>query len=244
VCLPLVAQGASLLAGVEPGRWSTLSAPLRSGLAADGFFYTGACAIVAAPLVGVFVVAGQRHPSTTASRPNALCASLTLAIAVLMLVMTSGLVTVLWRLGQPDANAFAVQSHLILLAVTLALSSWGALCAAWCRNPLDAVALSLVTVGMISGGVLVAGGLVAELPQTMIELALIASPLVAVASGAHIDLVRMDVLYQISPLAHMRFDYPAWETACRLYLMLASGCFLGLIWRCRIRQSVSVTREE
>jgi hypothetical protein len=234
----------SLLAGVEPGGWSTSSAPLRSGFAADGLFYTGACAIVAAPLLGVFVVAGQRDPSRTAGGPNALCASLGLAIAVLMFVMTSGLVTVSWRLGQPDANAFAVQSHLILLAVTLALSAWGALCAAWCRNPLDAVALSFVTVGVLSGGILVAGGVVAELPQTMIELALIASPLVAVASAAHVDLVRMDVLYQISPLAHMRFDYPAWETACGLYLMLASVCLLGLIWRCRILQAASVTREE
>jgi hypothetical protein len=176
--------------------------------------------------------------------PNAFDAGLTLAIAVFIFVMTSGLVTVLWRLGQAGANAFAVQSHFILLAVTLALSAWGAMCAAWCRNPLDAVALSLVTVAMISGGILVVGSVVGEVPQAMIEFALLASPLVVVASAAHIDLVRMDVLYQISPLAHMRFDYPGWESACGLYLLLASACFLGLTWRCRNLQTASVTREE
>jgi len=46
---------------------------------------------------------------------------------------------------------------------------------------------------------------------------LIASPIVSAASAADVDLLRTDLLYRISPLAHGRFDYPAWFAPFLLY---------------------------
>jgi hypothetical protein len=220
-----------------------LSAQMRSGLAADGLLYTGGCAIVAAPLAGVAVVASRRAASLTTGRCrwDGLYAALTLVIAAVTFATTSSVITFAWRQGQADATAFVLQSHLTLLAVVLALAAWGALCAAWCENLLDAAAFSLVTAIVAACGMLVAGATVGELPQGMIALGLYANPFVVITSAAQIDVVRMDLLYRISPLAHMRFEYPAWESACGWYLVVACVCFLGLTLKCRIPQPVSTT---
>ena len=43
--------------------------------------------------------------------------------------------------------------------------------------------------------------------------ALLANPIVAVASAANIDLLRFEFLYQVSPIVHRTFDYPTWYLA-------------------------------
>jgi len=43
-----------------------------------------------------------------------------------------------------------------------------------------------------------------------------------VATAAHVDLVRTDIWYQVSPLAHIGLEYPAWSTVCGWYLL--AGC--------------------
>jgi hypothetical protein len=81
-------------------------------------------------------------------------------------------------------------------------------------------------------GVLVAGASVGELSAAWLETALLASPLMTVATAAHVDLVRSDIWYQISPLAHLRLDYPAWTTACGSYLLAGGAGFFAIMW-CR-----------
>jgi hypothetical protein len=122
------------------------------------------------------------------------------------------------------------RSHGALAAVGLGLALFGAVCGARFLDSLDAAAASLAAVGCLSCSVLVAGSGVANLPRTLVEWALTASPLVAVASAAHIDLTRTDTLYQISPLAHLQVDLPTWPVVCGVYLTAALTCFLGLTW--------------
>jgi len=74
---------------------------------------------------------------------------------------------------------------------------------------------------------------VAQAPRPVIEWALTASPLVALASVAHIDLVRTDTLYQVSPLAHLQVDLPTWPVVCGLYLAVTATCFVELAWHHR-----------
>ena len=61
-----------------------------------------------------------------------------------------------------------------------------------------------------------------------INAALAASPLVATASAASFDLLRTDVLYRLSPIAHVRFDYPDWPASVTLYLLLAAAGFAAV----------------
>ena len=70
--------------------------------------------------------------------------------------------------------------------------------------------------------------MVAALPRALIAFALAASPLVAVTTAAQIDIVRSDLLYQISPLAHVQIDYPSWPGAAAGYLAIACVCLLCL----------------
>ena len=123
--------------------------------------------------------------------------------------------------------------------MALALAAWGALCGVF-SDPLDAAAFSLIVVLVAAGGLLVAGASVADLPRRLVALALTASPLVVIASAANIDIVRMDLLYQISPLAHMQVDYPP-GTRERVVSRSWVLCFLGLTLKFRTRQSVSTT---
>jgi hypothetical protein len=64
-----------------------------------------------------------------------------------------------------------------------------------------------------------------------LQAALTASPFVAVATAAQIDVVRLETFYQISPLAHMRVDYPSWQTVCGWYLAVGCLCCIGVMRR-------------
>ena len=118
----------------------------------------------------------------------------------------------------------------LTFAVALALAAFGALCGAAFRDPLDAAACSLTIVLVATGGLLVAGASVADAPRGLIDVALAASPLVAITAAAHIDVIRMGVPYQISPLAHIQVDYPTWTAACACYMTIAACCFVALGW--------------
>ena len=131
------------------------------------------------------------------------------------------------RAGQtPFADAIApvAISHATLWAATMALAAMGALCATCVADPLDAAAGAVTLALAVSAGVLVAGPAIVDAPLGAIDAALLASPLVATASAANLDLLRGDVLYHLSPLAHGRFDYPAWWTASVCYAGFALLC--------------------
>ena len=232
--LPLLCHGAAMFINVEPGSWFTISPAIRWSLAADCMLYTAVCAIVAAPIAGVAVASARRSDERRDRRMADVSTGVgTLSIASVLFTVVSAVFSIAWRFGQANALSLVLQSHVTVLSVTVALAAWGALCAAWLHDPLDAAAVSVIVALGAAGGLLVGGAAVADLPPAVLAVGLTANPLVAVASAAHIDIMRMDLLYQISPLAHMQFEYPTWERACAWYLAVAFACCLGVTWKSR-----------
>jgi hypothetical protein len=92
---------------------------------------------------------------------------------------------------------------------------------------LDAVACSVATSLIVGFGVFVIGPAASELPTRLLNLMLVANPLIATASAANVDLFRGELLYQLSPIAHREFDYPAWYVAATLYCVVAAAASLA-----------------
>jgi hypothetical protein len=220
VALAREAQAAGALA---------MSRPTLAALTADVSLYTACLVVVVAPLVGVGTVRRVRevHGHRCHHVPP-LAVAWPLLASIACLVGASAALTLLGIGARPGAAAFVVASHATLAAVALALAVFGALCAAALRDPLDAAGCSLAVVLTAAGGLFAAGAWITDLPPRLLESALAANPLVAMVSSANIDIVRMDVLYRISPLAHVGVEYPAWHVACVGYLVAAAACFTGL----------------
>jgi hypothetical protein len=142
-----------------------------------------------------------------------------------------GLVIVLALLGGVSAASATVvahvpwqtvmATHLTLGAAAIALAMLGAWCGSTLRDPLDAAACSMAVALIATCGLFSIGSLSADLPTPVVNVALLANPIVAVASAANIDLLRFEFLYQISPIAHRRFDYPTWYLAAFCFSLVA-----------------------
>jgi hypothetical protein len=63
-----------------------------------------------------------------------------------------------------------------------------------------------------------------------LKAALLASPVMSIATAAQVDLVRSDIWYQISPLAHVQVEYPTWGAVCLTYLAAGCTALLGMAW--------------
>ena len=169
---------------------------------------------------------------------EALAIARPLLVAVLLFTAVSALLT--WSLADaPGAARLTATFHATVAAVALALAVFGAFCGVAFADPLDGAACSLGLVLLAAAGLLVAGASLDGVPRPLIDLALRASPLVAMTSAARIDILRMDVLYQISPLAHVQVDYPTWYAASGWHLVLAFSCFLGLVWKCGVTRTAA-----
>lgn len=213
--LPIVPAVAAIAAAVEPGAWWGVDAALVRGVTPDALLYTAICVVIAAPIAGVAVTSNRR-----------------LLIAIVVFCAMSTAFT-LARLGlAADTLRFVATSHAVLASATLALAGLGAWLGSVLREPLDAAALALIIALTAAYGVLVAGAPVGALSPLMLKAALLASPVMSVASAAHVDLVRSDIWYQISPLAHVHLEYPAWTTICGSYLLAGGAGFAATMW-CR-----------
>lgn len=232
--LPLLSHGSALFVNVEPSAWLSMPDRLRWSLAADGLLFTAATVIVAAPVAGVAAAAGLANGNPSKLRRVSIIAAAAMLFAAVSSLMTFG-----WAAGREDAAVFTAQSHITLFAVSLALAAGGALCSAFFRHPLDAAAVGVIASIAAAGGLLLAGATIADAPRALIAVGLMASPLFAIASAATIDIVRMDIPYQISPLAHMQMAYPEWASTSAWYLAAAAlACFV-FTWKARTRSSVS-----
>ena len=234
--LPMVASLASIFVHVDPASWFSMSAAMRRGLTADLLLYITGVMIIAAPIAGVVVGNNAR----ASRRPRRLAAAAWKLVPAVLLFTAMSAVFTLLALGVSEDFGwrFILTSHATLAAVALALVAFGAWCGALFRDPLDAAACSLTIVLVAAGGLFVAGASVADVPRQLLDVALTASPLVAVASAAHIDIVRMGVPYQISPLAHLEVDYPSWYAASAWYLAIAGACFAAFAWTTRGNRSL------
>ncbi len=235
--VPAASWGIALLAGVDAHAWHAISRPMLRALVADALLWNAACLLLVAPVAGIVVVrASARVGEGRGAFRAALAAAWPLAITVLLLTGTSAMLALLATGGEGGTATFIATSHTTQAAVGLALALIGALCGRVFRDPLDAAACSLGLVIVATGGLLLGGAPVADAPGPLIDVAAVANPLLAMASAAHVDLVRMDLLYRISPLAHMRFQEPAWEIGAASYAVAALVLLAGLVVTYRTRR--------
>ena len=175
-----------------------------------------AVVVAAAPLCGLAMAVRQFRGG---GRVAMVCA----AIVAVSLAWTLGS----WGLTREAASA-ALTAHVTLVTAALALGAVGAWCGSTFRDPLDAVACSLALALAAAIGLFAAGPVVADLPTSVVNALLTANPIVATASAANIDLLRTELLYQLSPVAHRRFDYPAWYAAPAWYTAVMLACGAGI----------------
>lgn len=160
--------------------------------------------VVAAPLCGVALAARRFRGVVPAA-------------AFLIAALSASALWTIAALGWSDAGGRTLLSHATVGVMGLALAALGGWFGSVCRDVLDAAALSVGVALLAAFGIFAAGPLAADLPTPVVNAALIASPIVSAASAADVDLLRTDLLYRISPLAHGRFDYPAWFAPLALY---------------------------
>jgi hypothetical protein len=212
---------------VDPGAWLSMPLAMRRALGRDALLYTAGAVVLAAPVAGVVVGASRPRTRRSIARLAAAAAVFTAVSAVLTMVV----------FGQWATLALVATSHTTMFTVAFALAAFGAFCGALFPDSLDAAACSLIVVLTAAAGLLVAGASFGDLPLPLIDAAITASPLVAMTSSAHIDLSRMAVPYQMSPLAHLQVQYPAWYVACGWYLLFAAGCVVGMRWKLKGQDS-------
>ena len=165
-----------------------------------------------APIAGA--AAGYRPVTGRAALRPAVAFTLLLLGSAVLLRNVSG-ATLRWQ----DLLA----AHVTLGAAALALAMVGVLASATFRDVLDGAGVSM-SVGAIAGlGILLIGPPAADIPTPALNAVLLASPIVATAAAANIDLLRTPTLYRLSPIAHTRFDYPEWYVATAAYLLTAAA---------------------
>ena len=170
--------------------------------------------VVAAPLCGVTLATRRFRGAVPAA-------------ALFAAALGASVAWTLVSLGWSRAAWPAFVSHATLWVIGVALAALGGWVGSVCRDSLDAAALSVGASLVAALGVFAAGPLAADLPTRVVNAALMVSPIVSTASAADVDLLRTDVLYRISPLAHGRFDYPSWYSPLALYGTLLLISFAG-----------------
>ncbi len=232
--IPVVVFG-SILYNRAGTLWGTgLSRPVLAGAALDTLLVDTVLLILAAPVVAAAVGARARRPFPARSEAGAQARLGGLGILSWLIVLVAGFVvssagvsSLGWGASGEAAGAI-IRSHVTLATAGLALAGVGAWCGLGFRHPLDAVGCSLGVSLVATGAILAGGPALADAPQPLVAAGLLASPLVTTAAAAGLDVFRTDVLYQVSPLAHVRLDYPAWQAAAGLYLLVALACFAGV----------------
>jgi hypothetical protein len=216
--VPVTAFGLVLL--IADTRWlgsTGLSAAIRTRLAHQFLLAEAALVVLWAPLVGVFTAMrmGPRLGGSVVAR---------------MTLMTAASAAIVLAMQTAMESRPLVWSHAILWAAALALAMLGAACASMFREPLDAgaAAVGVALLGTIA--LFAAGPALDLLPGSVLDAALAVNPIVTTAAAADLDLWRMPLLYQLSPLAHRQVEYPAGGTALTAYLLIA-GALLFLAVR-------------
>jgi hypothetical protein len=223
VLCALVMDGHSL-------RWFDLPRFVRLRVNADALLLQTALMVVGAPLGGVAIASGWMSPlppglPRVSNRIWAVAWRLTMGATAL--AVTSAVLG--WVVAGPQADlALLLVSRTVLWGSTFALGTIGAMCALYFFDPLDAAGCALGLALVVTTGAIAIGPLALDLPTAVVDAALVASPLVAVASAADIDILRGDVMYRLSPIAHARFDYPSWETAFGLSIAAVLVCLTAM----------------
>jgi hypothetical protein len=239
--LPVTASAASVIVHVEPVSWLAVPAATRQGLWREALLYTAGAVVIAAPLAGVNAMSLSSAHARWMGRDVAGVARVLAGAAAICAFASAALGLLFFAAADLPTLRFVAASHATMFAVSFALAAFGAFCASIFADPLDAAACSVALVLVAAGGVLVAGASVANLPLPLLDAAITASPLVAMTSSAHLDIARMAVPYQMSPLARLQVDYPSWYAASGWYLLFACLCLGGVRWKVRSWRSATAS---
>lgn len=209
--------------------WSALGILSRPEFQAKVLILQSALTVVVAPLAGVAVVSrAQTSTDLNQQREHFLeDVVATLTVGAAALAMTSAILGLGLR-GAVDIPTL-LASHAVLWAGSLMMAALGAFCASRLADPLDAAASAAGLAVMSAAAVFVAGPILSSVPSTVLSAALMGSPIAATALAANLDIFHGDVLYRVSPLAHMRVDYPTVSTTLVSYLAIALVLFTGTI---------------
>lgn len=227
--LPVASTLVSIVTLLEPRAWFSPATEWR-GMAAVGILFSTVLLLVAAPLAGVAVAVQDRISAPrTGAWKTALSTCWTLLLGASAWAGAAAALTglVAWVAGEGPSTP-VLAPHAVQAAAALALALIGAAAAASFREPLDASAFSLGLAALTSVGLLAGGTLLELVPAGFVNWAVAANPLLAISSTAHIDLMRTDVVYQISPLAHVQTFAFAWPAATAFYGAVAATCAGGL----------------
>jgi hypothetical protein len=217
---PILIHAVLVLASVQGG--GLLPHYVRTQVNVEALLAESMAVVIAGPILGVFAAT---RAARLASSPKNIAQRLAVGAAIFALAAAAASLVVA-RSG--DAGAL-VASHVTLAIAALTVSSMGAAAGLYFDHPLDATACALAVSLTAGCGVLVTGPLVDAAPLAIVNSALLASPIVATASAADIDVLRGDLLYRFSPIAHSQFAYPAWQLACGTYAVVAAACFAFIV---------------
>ncbi|HUK37131.1 MAG TPA: hypothetical protein VLV86_24615 [Vicinamibacterales bacterium] len=220
---PIVIHAALLWLASQHGTAGTISRYVRVQVNTDALLLEAFVSVIAGPLMGV-VSTARRSMSDGGASSIAGC-----GLFAAIFAASAAIAHLVVDPATPVAALVA--PHVTLSIATLAATALGAAAAASMDHPLDAAGCALLLSLLAGVGVLVSGPLVADAPAGLVNAALAASPIVATASAANIDVLRGDLLYRFSPIAHRAFDYPSWTTACLIYAALAAIAFMLVVMR-------------
>jgi hypothetical protein len=245
--VPLVSIGAIAAADT---RW--LHAPslaLRTESVAWLLLVQAAVIAIWAPLMGLFTLARVRAlragepPQSALARMRAGSWQLGWRMMVRATAATASSAAIALALQSSiDASAL-LKSHAMLWTVALTFAAMGAACAAMLAEPLDGAATATGAAVLAATALFAAGPALDRVPPRLLDAALVVNPVVATAVGANLDLFRMGLFYQLSPLAHRQVDYPAAAVALAAYALMAVGMLLLAAARLdRRRPTVTIER--
>jgi hypothetical protein len=231
VSLSLPIATAGLVYSFSNGMRATPSLFERAQLQASVLFSVIAIAAVLAPLSGVAAISAARASAGGHGLRGGLRGTWSETWPLITGATLFVLSAVACGLALGASNNFSpaiVTSHATLWACTVSLCMLGLYCGVTFADPLDAAAVAIGVSAIAASGVFVVGPLIEGAPTALVNAALLLSPFAATAASGGIDLVRTGLLYRVSPLAHMNFDYPAWHDAFLCYTLLALAGFFAL----------------
>lgn len=228
--MSLAATAAAVVTILDPRAWFAPS-PAWIGLAPVALLYSTGLLIAAAPVAGV-AIAARELPGARAAGARSTAGRIVTSVAVGALAFAASAAASTVTMGLLAGEAFSTSllgAHLAQGIAALTIALGGGVLACWLRNPLDAVGLAAVLTWAGSFGILGAGTLVERLPRALVEWTLGASPMMVVAGAGRIDVLRTDIVYQISPLAHVQMQLPDWPIVVAGYLSTAAACTVVLL---------------
>jgi hypothetical protein len=210
------------------GRWT---AAARGQFASRVFLIEAALVIIGAPVAGVLSVRKREDSdaSSALTRETGFGSRIWLVACPLIISVTmvtaASAVTMIGLAPAVEPATLAI-SHAIFWAAALLLAALGAMCAAWVAEPLDAAASALAIALIVGLGLFAAGPVIETMPRRLVDVALLANPIVASAAAANVDIFRMEPFYRLSPLAHIQIDYPAPVSTFIWYALIAVAMFV------------------